>query len=190
MANPLDMINYLFGVRIIVRDEVLYIEDRRPTFAVGASIGAVVVVIAFAAWGWWTRTIVLDWFTGVITIAPVIVALFFLIKGNYREVYVFNKRTDSFTFTRQSVLRRDVLEGSASQFRAVQVELRTSDGDDDRREYYMVALLCQGPLFGQSDTQILRESPPLLNTRATANRIASAISKFLDIPRQGVVEVL
>src|SRR6185503_9592680 len=100
MANPLDMINYLFGVRIIVRDEVLYIEDRRPTFAVGASIAAVVVVIAFAAWGWWTRTIVLDWFTGVVPIAPVIVALFFLIKGNYREVYVFNKRTDSFTFTR------------------------------------------------------------------------------------------
>jgi hypothetical protein len=86
-------------------------------------------------------------------------------------------------------MNKDVLEGSASQFRAVQVELKTGASDDDR-EYYMVALLCQGPLFGQSETQVLREDPPMLNTRATANRIASAISKFLDIPRQGVVEVI
>ena len=57
-------------------------------------------------------------------------------------------------------------------------------------EIYMVALLNGGMLFGQSDTQILREDPPFLNSRATESRIAAAIAKFLNIPREGVVDVL
>jgi hypothetical protein len=189
MANPIDMIKYLFGVSIIARDDVLFIEDRRPTFKMLLSVGLAVAVVVIAGWTWFTSGLKIDIFSVGLTVAAILAAAYFCTRGNYRETYIFNKKTDSFIFTRQSVFNRDVLEGSASQFRAVQVELKTGSGDDDR-EYYMVALLCQGLLFGQSDTQILREDPPMLNTRATANRIANAIAKFLDIPKQGVVEVL
>lgn len=189
MANPLDMISYLFGVSIIARDDVLYIEDRRPTFKMLLSVVFALAVVVIAAWTWLTSGLKLDVFTLGLPVGAFGAAGYFCTRGNYKETYVFNKKTDSFTFTRRSLLNKDELEGSASQFRAVQVELRTGTSDDDR-EYYMVALLCQGLLFGQSDTQILREDPPMLNTRATANRIANAISKFLDIPRRGTIDVL
>lgn len=189
MTNPLDMINYLFGVSIIAGDEALYIEDRRPTFKMFVSVAFAIAVVVIAAWTWLTSGIAIDVFSVGLAVVTFGTAAYFCTRGNYRETYVFNKKTDSFIFTRQSVFNKDELEGSASQFRAVQVELRTGSGDDGR-EYYMVALLCQGLLFGQSDTQILREDPPMLNTRATANRIANAIAKFLDIPRRGTVEVL
>ena len=190
MANPLDMIKYLFGVSIVAGDDVLFIEDRRPTFKMFLSVAFAIAVVLIAAWTGFTSGLKIDAFNVALTVVVFGTAAYFCTRGNYRETYVFNKKTDSFVFTRQSVFKKDELEGSASQFRAVQVELRGADSRDDRRQYYMVALLCQGPLFGQSDTQILREDPPMLNTRATANRIANAISKFLDIPRQGTVEVL
>jgi hypothetical protein len=205
MANPLDMFNYLFGVTIVDKDDVLYIEDRRPTQAVGASVGATILVAAFAGWGWMTKSFVIDPYTITITAAPVAAALFFLVKNNIREVYIFNKKTDSFTFTRQRLFGNDVLEGSASQFRAVQVLKRIADDRDfgeivtdqftnrdsrSGRETYSVALMNGGPLFGQSETHILREKPPLLSFRKTERRIASAISKFLNIPSEGVIDVL
>jgi hypothetical protein len=189
MANPVDMVKYLFGVRIIARDEVLYIEDRRPTFKTFIAWVFVSAIIAVAGWGWLSGSLKIDAISMTGSGVALAIALYFTVRSNFRETYVFNKKADSFVFTRQSLLRKDEIEGSASQFRAVQVELRTRHAGDDR-EYYMVALLCQGPLFGQSQTQILREDPPMLNTRASANCIASAISKFLGIPRQGVVEVL
>jgi hypothetical protein len=181
-----DMINYLCGVTIVDHDDVLYIEDRRPTWTMVLSFGGLVAVVAIAAWTWFTIGLKLDVFTVGLPMAAFAVAAYFCITGNYREMYVFNKKTDSFTFTRQSMMNSDVLEGSASQFRAVQVERRASDDS----EIYMVALLCQGLLLGQSDTQILRENPPLLNSRETESRIASAIARFLGVPREGVVDVL
>ena len=205
MANPLDMINYLFGVTIVASDESLYIEDRRPAQGLGFSMIALVVVGSIVGWGWLTRNIVFDEFTIALTAVPIAVTLFFLVKNNFREVYIFNKKTDSFSFRRQSLFRNDELDGSASQFRAVQVLKRVGDDRDfsdlvsdqfmktdsrSGREIYSVALMCQGPLFGQSDTQILRESPPLLSLRRTERRIAAAIAKFLNIPSEGVIDVL
>jgi len=205
MASPLDMINYLFGVTIVDKDDALYIEDRRPTQAVGLSIGALVLVWAVATWSWMSEAMVIDWYTISLTAAPVVVALYFLVKNNFREIYVFNKKTDSFSFTRQSLFRKDVLEGSASQFRAVQVLKRIADDRDftelvsdqftntdsrSGRITYAAALMCGGPLFGQSETQILREKPPLLSLRRSERRIAAAISKFLNIPSEGVIDVL
>lgn len=205
MERLWDMMNYLFGVWIVAQDDVLYIEDRRPTQKMGLSVGGIIVIGTFASWAWLKDVLIVDAYTITLTLAPVVVALFFIVRGNFREVYVFNKKTDSYTFTRQSVLRKDVLEGSASQFRAVQIEKRIRDDRDatslvgdmllktDSRsgdEVYMVALLLDGLLFGQSDTQILREDPPFLNFRSTENRIANAIGKFLNIPREGVVDLL
>jgi hypothetical protein len=205
MANPLDMLNYIAGVTIINKDDVLYIEDRRPTQKMGLSLGGFLAVLAIAVWSWLSDGVTLDAFRLTIILIPFVVALYFITTNNFREIYIFNKKTDSFSFTRQSVFRKDVLEGSASQFRAVQVEKRIGDdrdfgdivsdgirGTDSRggMESYMVALMCQGLLFGQSDTQILRENPPLLSLRKTEVRIAKAISKFLGIPSEGVVDAL
>jgi hypothetical protein len=205
MANPLDMIKYLFGVTIVPSDESLYIEDRRPAQGLGFSMIALVVVGSIVGWGWLTRNIIFDEFTIALTAVPVVVTLYFLVKNNFREIYIFNITTDSFSFSRQSLFRNDVLEGSASQFRAVQVLKRTADDRDitelvadqfmntdnrSGRVTYSAALMCQGPLFGQSDTQILRESPPLLSLRRTERRIAAAIAKFLNIPSEGIIDVL
>ena len=188
-----NLINHICGVWIVARDEVLIIEDRRPTLRTALSFGALLIVLAFAVWSWLTGTLKLDGINIFFFAFVVIVALIFAFKDNFREVYVFNKKTDTYTFTRQSILRKDVLEGSASQFRAVQIERRRTEGNNDQidTEKYMVALLMQGMLLGQSDTQILRETPPFLNSLEAERRIAAAISKFLNIPRQGgVVDVL
>jgi len=187
-----NLINYICGVWIISRDDVLVIEDRRPTLRTALSFGALFVIVVMAVWSWLTKSLKLDEISIPFIIVVIAVAAFFAVKDNFREVYVFNKKTDTYTFTRQSVLRNDVLEGSASQFRAVQVERRRTEGNSDQfdTEKYMVALLMQGMLLGQSDTQILRENPPLLNSLAAEKRIANAIAKFLDIPRQGVVDVI
>jgi hypothetical protein len=199
------MLNYVAGVTIVNKDDVLYIEDRRPTQKMGLSLGGFLAVVAIAGWTWLKDALVVDAFTIGITLIPFAVALYFVFTNNFREIYVFNKKTDSFSFTRQSLLRKDVLEGSASQFRAVQVEKRIADdrdfgdivsdgirGTDSRggMESYMVALMCQGLLFGQSDTQILRQNPPFISLRKTEVRIAKAISKFLGIPSEGIVDVL
>jgi len=187
-----NLINYICGVWIISRDDVLVIEDRRPTLRTALSFGALFVIVVMAVWSWLTKSLKLDEISIPFIVFVIAVAAFFAVKDNFREVYVFNKKTDTYTFTRQSVLRNDVLEGSASQFRAVQVERRRTEGNSDQfdTEKYMVALLMQGMLLGQSDTQILRENPPLLNSLAAEKRIANAIAKFLDIPRQGVVDVI
>ena len=199
------MLGFVFGPYIVVFDDVLTIEDRRPTLKMVLASGALVAIVVIAGWGWLTGSLIVDGLTIIFGAAALGVALFFVVKGNFREVYIFDKKMDTYTFTRQSVLRKDVLEGSASQFRAVQIEKRIRDDRDldemafdqvlhtDSRsggETYMVALLNGGMLFGQSDTQILREDPPFLNSRATESRIAAAIAKFLNIPREGVVDVL
>src|SRR5262249_24040776 len=139
-------------------------------------------------WGWLTGTLKTDAITITFTLVAFAAATFFILRGHFREAYVFNKKSDTYTFTRQSILNRDVLEGSASQFRAVQIERRT-DYDDDK-EVLAVALLMQVMLLAQSARQILRKKPPLLNSLATEKRIAAAIAKFLNIPREGVIDVL
>ena len=181
-----DIIDYLFPVYIIRRDDTLSIEDRRPTLATtisglafaGFLLGAVATIFFYGFTGevgYWLGPAA-GWF----------VALLFAINGTFREIYVFDKTSDTYIFTRQSVLKKDVLQGSLSQFRAVQVECRTDDDDSN----YMVALLMQGMLLGQPDTQILRENPPAFNSYDVEVRIAGAISSFLNIERQDDIDVL
>src|SRR3982751_6881973 len=117
MANPLEMINHLAGVTIVVKDDVLYIEDRRPTQKMGLSVGGFLAVVSIAIWSYLINGVTVDAFRLTIILIPFAVALYFITMNNFREIYIFNKKTDSFSFTRQSVFRKDVLEGSASQFR-------------------------------------------------------------------------
>jgi hypothetical protein len=200
-----NMIHYLVGVYIVEFDGVLTIEDRRPTQKMGVSVGGLAIVSAMVLWGWLSASLIVDAFTITMTVIMFSVGLFFIARENFREVYIFDKKTDSYTFTRQSLIRRDVMEGTPSQFRAVQVEKRLKDDRDgadllgdivlkkDSRSgspIYMTALLMQGLLLGQSDTLILRNAPPFISTQRTESRIANAIGKFLDIPREGIVDVL
>lgn len=192
MQKIRDLINFIFPVYIITRDDVLMIEDRRPTLSMFLSGVGFIAILGYVG-----PVVVGDWvgidlgqkpkelpffFIG----AFLIVILFFVVRGTFREVYVFDKTRDVYTFTRQSVIKKDISEGSLSQFRAVQVERRPND---EGGEKYMVALLMQGLLLGASDTQILREKPPVFNSVAAETRIANSISKFLNIKRQGVVDV-
>jgi hypothetical protein len=181
-----DIINYLFPLRILRIGDTLSIEDRRPTLSTFVSALCFLGFLAGAA-----VTVFIYGFTGEVAywVGPAagwLVSFLFAINGTFREIYVFDKPTDTYTFTRQSVLKKDVLEGSLSQFRAVQLERRTSDDDDN----YMVALLMQGMLLGQPDTQILRENPPAFNNYETEERIAQAISSFLNIKQADDTDIL
>ncbi len=198
MEKIWNIINYLVGVTIYDRNDVLVIEDRRPNRNLFLSVLALVASLCFLVVGavnLWKDTgigIRLDGYKFAFVGVALVAALVFAIRETFREVYVFDKPHDTYIFTRHSLLNKDVLEGSLSQFRAVQIERRTNeDSETYSKTYtYMVALLMEGLLLGQSDTQILREQPPLFNSKAAENRIAAAIAKFLNIERQGVVDVL
>lgn len=181
-----DILNYIFPVYVIDRMEVLIIEDRRPTLLMLLSALAMLAMIVYAISSLPSIRIGEDiWF--IVGMGAIILFLGVVVsRGTFREIYVFDKPRDTYTFTRQSVLKKDVLQGSLSQFRAVYVGERRRD--DSRM--YMVALLQQGMLLGASETQILRENPPVFNSRFTELRIATAISKFLNIECQGVVDVV
>jgi hypothetical protein len=116
MERLWDMVNYLFGVSIVEFDGVLTIEGRRPTEKVGLSLGAVLLFVGAAAWVWLTGLLIIDAYTITLTLAPIVVALYFIVTGNFREAYVFDKKNDSYTFTRQSVLRREVWKGAQGTF--------------------------------------------------------------------------
>src|SRR4051812_19872414 len=99
-----NMIHYLVGVYIVEFDGVLTIEDRRPTQRMGMAVGGMLFVSAIVTWSWWSRTLIVDAFTITITVIMFSVGLFFIARENFREVYNFDKKTDSYTFTRQSLI--------------------------------------------------------------------------------------
>ncbi|MGH9819163.1 MAG: hypothetical protein ACRD43_03255 [Pyrinomonadaceae bacterium] len=174
-----DIIDYVFPVYIIQRNDTLSIEDRRPTYNTFAS-GLCVLLFGLGA-------AITFFFAGLreaaYWIGPAaawLVSLLFAIKGTFREIYVFDKPSDTYVLTRQNVFGKDVIQGNLSQIGAVRFE--GSDSDDDNP--YDIALLMQGMLLGQPDTQILRENPPAFNNYEIEERIADAISSFLNIKRE------
>ena len=204
MANPMDMINYLFGVTIVTDQDVLYVEDRRPTMKMTLAVCGMLGLVVLVAWGWATNRLIVDSVTIPFIAGAFLGTSYFIVKGNFRETYVFNKKSDSYTFTRESIMKKDIIEGSSSQFGAVEVQKKARDssglGGIDLNHFvridslgenyiYSVVLLMQGMLLGRSDTQILRDDPPIFSSQAAEERIASAIAKFLGIPRKGVVDV-
>ncbi|MEP6850010.1 MAG: hypothetical protein ABI999_14220 [Acidobacteriota bacterium] len=183
------ILDYIFPVYIIRREEVLVIEDRRPTRTMFFSIAGLLAIVAFGIWGWFSHRVVLDTFTFTLFGGAVAVALFFCIRGNFRETYIFDKSKDTYFFTRQSVFKKDVIQGSASQFRAVEVIDKVTYTDDDEVHTFHAALLQQpGLLLGTDETVILRESAPIYNRRQTEERIARVLSSFLDVTNVGQVE--
>lgn len=176
-----NVIDYLFGVYIYDRGDMLVIEDRRPTAGIFISLVGIACIVLFLlvsaalslfglGFDVWTGT---GAFAGLI--ATFTVMFLFSLGGTLREVYTFDKANDTYRFTRRGIFRSDVLEGSASQFCGVRIDQRNTDEDS----VYMVTLLLGGMLFGQSEAQPLREDPPIFNSYHREAKIAEAISRVI-----------
>lgn len=110
-----DRFAFIAPVRIIRNRETLSIVDYRPTFTmfltglgfVCLAIAAVLLFFRFDA----------GLLSGLSVIAAsCLVGVVFLFRGMIREINFFDKATDSYFFTRQFIHRREVIQGSMSQF--------------------------------------------------------------------------
>jgi len=115
------------------------------------------------------------WFIGVATLGCIGLSF----RGTLREVYVFDRPSGTYRFVRQWIYKREVIEGTISQFCGVGVHTHVVDDS----ETHSVILRQRGLLLGQSPEQPIRETTPALNSWETEARIAQAIHKFLKIPR-------
>ena len=170
------MFSFLVPLRIIELPETLIIEDRRPTVVMLLCVGGFLLfltIFVFLAF----RVGFFDsfglWAAGIFGIGCL--ALSF--RGTLREVYYFDKTTDSYAFVRQFIHRKEVIEGTLSQFRGVRVH--THVGEES--ETYSVVLLQDGMFLTGVTEQTLREETPMLNSYSNEERIASSISRFLNI---------
>lgn len=176
-----NVIDYLFGVYIYDRGDMLVIEDRRPTAGIFISLVGIACIVLFllvsAALSLFGLGFDLGTGIGAFAglIATFMVMFLFSLGGTLREVYTFDKANDTYRFTRRGIFRSDVLEGSASQFCGVRIDQRNTDEDS----VYMVTLLLGGMLFGQSEAQPLREDPPIFNSYHREAKIAEAISRVI-----------
>ena len=124
----------------------------------------------------------------------IIAALLLIIKAlfePFRETYNFDKKIDTYTFVRRSLIKSHTEQGSLSQFRAIQIERREVDNEYDTSETYHVALLKnEGLLFGSPSRAILREgnSHPIFSDLSSESRIAKAIGNFLDFSPAEVID--
>jgi len=169
-----DRLAFIAPVRIISRPETLTIVDYRPTLtmfltAVGFVILAVSLVLLFFRFS-------TSFATGLwVLAAPCLVSVIFLFRGTLREIYFFDKRADTYAFVRQFIHRKDVIEGSMSQFTGAYVKTETS-GDSDT---YFVMLKQEGMFLTGVSEQALREVVPMFNSFDQEAEIADAIEEFL-----------
>lgn len=185
------IINYIFPVIIYDRGDKLSIEDRRPSYDLLFTILGFFACIAFAVT--MVPTFIADSYYPAIGLlsAVALYLIYRLLTRFFREIYVFDKSTNTFHFFRQSVLKKvDMIEGDLRQFQAVQVERTTTTNEGTTYKYFRVALLLGNELLlGRSSTQHFRETPPLFSYFETEARIAKAISAFLNIRNDGRVDV-
>lgn len=169
-----DRFAFIAPLWIIRRPESLTIQDYRPTLTmfltlVGFAILGVSFVLLFfkvdraASLGLWAIG------------TPFAVSAIFLFRGTIREVYYFEKTTDSYSFVRQFIHRREVIEGSMSQFTGAYVK---AEGNDES-EYYYVILQQEGMFLTGVTEQTLREEVPMFNSFDRESGIANAITEIL-----------
>lgn len=177
-----NLLSFITPVRIIERPDRLIIEDFRPTWPMFlAMVGVLVFSVAFVSF-LLNAEIGIDsfgmWSTGLATLG----CLAFGFRGTLREVYYFDKTNDSYAFVRRFIHKKEVIEGSLSQFRGVRVhtEIR-SNAEGHRSERHVISLLQDGMLLGGAHEQRIREGTPILNFHKTESRIAAAIASFLNI---------
>lgn len=165
---------FLIPLRIIRRPESLTIFDYRPTFIM-------FLAMAFALFLVTSLILLIFKFELIDSFAIWAIGLFlvgcvvFMFRGTIREVYNFDKSSDSYTFVRQFIHRREVIHGSLSQFTGARVKTV----EDDESESYFVVLDQEGMFLTGVSEQTLREEVPIFNSFDSEARIASAISGFL-----------
>ena len=116
------------------------------------------------------------WATGILAA----VCAVFLFRGTIREVYYFDKETDSYAFVRQFIHRREVIEGALSQFTGAYVK---TERNDDSETYYVI-LRQEGMFLTGVEEQKLREAVPIFNSFDREAQIANAISGYLSTKRR------
>jgi len=176
-----EMLAFAMHVRIIDRPESLVIKDYRPTWLLLFGLTGVlmlgVAVVLFLLGVEFRLDSAGMWALLLLATAFVV----FGVKGTLREVYYFDRKSDSYRFERQFLYKKDVIEGSLGQFRAVRVHLEVGQ-DENSHQLYKVSLLQDGLTLGGSSEEPLRGTPAIMNSHSAETRIGSAIATFLAIP--------
>jgi len=169
-----DRISVIFPLFIIRQPERLIIQDYRPTLTMFlTAVGVLILGVSFVLLFFGADIAILS---GLWTIAvPFVVLGFLLFKGTIREVYCFDKSTDTYTFVRQFIHRKEVIEGALSQFKSVYVKTETNE---DSETYYVI-LKQEGMFLTGVNEQTLREEVPVFNSFDKEALIANAISGYL-----------
>ena len=175
-----DRLSFMVPLRVIKRPETLTILDYRPTFfmfltAAGFVVMTVMFVLFFLRFG--TSVDLALWITGIVAV----VLLVLTFRGTIRESYYFDRSMDTYVFVRQFIYRREVIQGSMSQFSGAYVTAKTNYDSESNSQNtsYFVALQQQGMFQTGVSEHILREEVPIFNSAASEAKIANAISGFL-----------
>src|SRR4030095_4136092 len=118
-----DRFSVIFPLFIVRQPERLIIQDYRPTLTMFLTgVGVLILGVSFVLLFFGMDIAILS---GLWTIAiPFVVLGFLLFRGTIREVYCFDKSTDTYTFVRQFIHRKEVIEGALSQFTSRSEERR------------------------------------------------------------------
>lgn len=167
-----DRFGFIVPLWVIRRPESLTILDYRPTFMMFlTALGFAILAVSFVLYFFKINDSFGLWAIGI----PAALCIIFLFRGTIREVYYFDKRTDSYSFVRQFIHRKEVIEGSISQFTGAHVKTERHE----QSETYFVILKQEGMFLTGVSEQTLREEVPLFNSFEREARIANAISSFI-----------
>lgn len=170
------LMGYIVPLRIIRRNDTLAIFDYRPTLLMFfAGAGFLVFAAGFFAFFFYFGAADVLVLSVLALLAAVAGVLFF--TGTLREVYYFDRTTGSYTFIRQFVHRREVIEGHSSQFTGAYV--KTVTDDESESESYFVVLQQEGMFLTGETEQTLRNNVPIFNSFDRELRIAEAIRAFI-----------
>jgi len=170
---------FLAPLWVVKRPETLTIVDYRPTLMMFLSVAGFLFfgttfVFLFIKFG------MVDsfgfWAIGLIA-AGCLIPTF---RSTIRETYFFDKTRDSYAFVRQFIHRKEVIEGSMSQFTGAYVKTQRNE---DTNCYYVI-LKQEGMFLTGVNEQTLREELPIFNSFDNEADIANAISEFLSTTRQ------
>jgi len=175
-----DKFGFLVPLWIARRPESLTILDYRPTmFMFATTTGFIIfaVLFGFYFYRFGTAETIGLWATGI----PALVCFVLTFRGTIREAYYFDKTKDSYALVRQFIYRRDVIEGSLSQFTGAYVKTETNYNSDSNgtSKSYFVVLQQEGMFLTGVTEQTLREETPIFNTYDREASIANAISGLL-----------
>lgn len=111
-----------------------------------------------------------------------VVCLLVSLRGTLREAYYFDRTTDSYAFVRHFIYRKEVIEGSSSQFRCVRVHMIDEEGRK-RTVRYVVNLLCTRPTVGWAGHSTQRAPWQGADSALTDVRACAVMSIVFPKPR-------